>query len=70
MTSATLAFMVLLAVGMIAGLTIYILLPPRLPPPTEEAINDSILAQQWAGGLDHPPSMPIDLPSHGGMDSG
>lgn len=68
MTSATLALLVLVAVGVIAGLVIYILLPPRLPLPPEEAINDSIVAQQWAGGLDH--SMPIDLPTHGGIDGG
>jgi hypothetical protein len=68
MTSATLAILVLIAVGTIAGLVIYILLPPRLPPPTEEALNASIVAQQWAGDLGHPPSMTIDLPTHGGVD--
>jgi hypothetical protein len=61
MTSATLAVLVLLAVGTIAGFVLYRLLPLR--PPTEEALNESIVAQQWAGGLDHPPT-------HGGIDGG
>lgn len=68
MTTATLAVVVLVAVGAIASLVIYILLPPRLPPPTEEALNASIVAQQWAGDLGHSPSMPVDLPTHSGVD--
>ena len=68
MSSATLAILVLVAVGTIAGLIVYILLPPKPLRPTEPALNDSIVAQQWAGGLDH--SMPIDLPTHGGVDGG
>jgi hypothetical protein len=68
MTSATLAILVLLATGAIAGLVLYILAPPRLPLPSEEPVNESIVAQQWAGGLDH--SIPIDLPTHGGIDGG
>jgi hypothetical protein len=63
MSTATLAILVLAAVGTIAGLVIYLLLPPRLPLPPEEALNESIVAQQWAGGLDHPPT-------HGGVDGG
>ena len=55
-----LAILVLVAVGTIAGLVLYILLPPRLRPPPEEALNASIVAQHWAGDLGHPPSMPID----------
>jgi hypothetical protein len=70
MSVATLAILVLIAVAAIAGLIIYILLPPRLPAPSEEALNESIVAQQWAGGLDHAPSMSIDLPTHGGFDGG
>jgi hypothetical protein len=70
MTSATLSVLVLLGVGTIAGFVLYLLLPPRLPPRAEEALNESIVAQQWAGGLDHPSSMPIDLPMHGGIDGG
>jgi len=70
MTSATLAVCVLVAVGTIAGLVIYILLPPRLPPTPEPAINDSIIARQWACDLDHSSSLPIDLPTHGGIDGG
>ena len=68
MTSATLAVLVLLATGTIAGLVLYILAPPRLPPPNEEPANELIVAQQWAGGLDQ--SMPVDLPTHGGIDGG
>jgi hypothetical protein len=70
MTSATLAVLVLTAVGTIAGLVIYLLLPLKPPLTPEQAINDSIIAQQWAGDLDHPHSLPIHLPTHGGIDGG
>ncbi|HTE82706.1 MAG TPA: hypothetical protein VK634_18615 [Reyranella sp.] len=70
MTSATLAILVLIAVGAIAGLVLYILLPPKPPLTPEQAINDSIVAQQWAGDLGHPSSLPMDLPSAGSTDSG
>jgi hypothetical protein len=68
MTSATLAILVLLVTGAIAGLVLHILAPPRLPPLNEEPANESIIAQKWAGGLD--PPMPLDLPTHGGNDGG
>jgi hypothetical protein len=63
LTSAELAILVLVGTGAIAGLVLYILWPgkPALPP--EEAINESIVAQQWAGGLD----LPIH---HGGFGPG
>ena len=70
MTSATLAVLVLVSVGTIAGLVIYILLPSKPPLTPEQAINDSIIAQQWAGDLDHASSLPVDLPTHGGIDGG
>ena len=70
MTSATLAVLELLAVGTIAGLVIYILLPPKPPLMPEQAINESIIAQQWAGDLDHPHSLPLHLPTHSGIDGG
>jgi hypothetical protein len=63
MTSAELAILILVGTGTIASLVLYVLWPakPRLPP--EEALNESIVAQQWAGGL--------DLPTHhGGIDGG
>jgi hypothetical protein len=63
-TSAELAILVLVGTGTIAGLVLYMLWPdkPQLPP--EEAINESIVAQQWAGGLDHasPPALPPHPP--------
>jgi hypothetical protein len=62
-TSAELAVLILVGTGAIASLVLYVLWPakPRLPP--EEALNESIVAQQWAGGL--------DLPTHhGGIDGG
>jgi len=60
MTSAELAILVLVATGTIAGLVLYILWPDKPPLPPEEAINESIVAQQWAGGLDPggPPAPP------------
>ena len=70
MTSATLAVLVLVAVGTIAGLVLYILLPPKPPITPEQAINDSIVAQQWAGDLSHASSLPMDLPSAGSFDGG
>lgn len=71
MTSATLAVLVMVAVGAIAGLVVYILLPPKPPLTPEQAINDSIVARQWAGDLGHPHSpLPIDLPTHSGIDGG
>jgi hypothetical protein len=56
MTSAELAIFLLVGTGAIASLVLYILWPEKRPLPPEEALNDSIVAQQWAGGL--------DLPSH------
>ena len=70
MTSATLAVLVLVSAGTIAGLVIYILLPPKPPITPEQAINDSIIAQQWAGDLSHASSLPGDLPSAGSFDGG
>lgn len=70
MSSATLAVLVLVAVGAIAGLVVCILLPPKPPRTPEQAINDSIVARQWAGDLGHPHSLPIDLPTHGATDGG
>ena len=70
MTSATLAILVLIAVGAIAGLVLYILLPPTPSLTPEQAINDSIVAQQWAGDLAHPSSPPMDLPSASSFDGG
>lgn len=70
MTSATLAVLVLVSAATIAGLVIYILLPSKPPLTPEQAINDSIIAQQWAGDLGHPYSLPIDLPMHSGIDGG
>jgi len=70
MTSATLAVLVLVAVGTIAGLVLYILLPPKPPITPEQAINDSIVAQQWAGDLGQASSLPMDLPSAGSFDGG
>jgi hypothetical protein len=70
MTSATLAVLVLVAVGAIAALVIYILLPEKPPLTPEQAINDSIIAQQWAGDLGHPHSLPLHLPTHSGIDGG
>jgi hypothetical protein len=62
MTSAELAILVLVGTGAIASLVLYILWPARPPLPPEQAINESIVAQQWAGGL--------DLPTHhGGIDA-
>ena len=62
MTSAELAVLVLVGTGTIAGLVLYVLWPDEPPLPPEEALNESIVARQWAGGLDLP--MP-----HGGIDA-
>jgi uncharacterized membrane protein YagU involved in acid resistance len=53
MSSATLAILVLLTIGTIAGLIVYILKRPgEMPLPMREpAINDSRVSSQWAGGL-------------------
>ena len=54
-----------LALGsFVAGLLLYMLWPDKPPLPPEEAINESIVAQQWAGGLDHagPPALPPHPP--------
>jgi hypothetical protein len=69
MTSPELAVLVLVGTGAIASLILYILWPAKPPLPPEEAINDSIVAQQWAGGLDHagPPALPTH---HGSIDGG
>ena len=62
MNSAELAILVLVGTGAIAGLVLYVLWPEKPPLPPEEALNDSIVAQQWVGGL--------DLPTHhGGIDA-
>lgn len=62
MNSAELAILVLVGTGSAAGLVLYMLWPDKPPLPPEQALNDSIVAQQWAGGL--------DLPTHhGGMDA-
>jgi hypothetical protein len=66
MTSAELAVLVL--VGVIAGLVLFLLWPARRRPP-QDALNDSIIAQQWAGGLDHPVPTAGDLSTHGGIDA-
>jgi hypothetical protein len=63
MSSPELAILVLVGTGAIAGLVLYVLWPDKPPLPPEEAINESIVAQQWAGGL--------DLPTHhGGFGGG
>ena len=69
MTSAELAVLVLVGTGAIAGLVLYFLWPARSRP-TQDALNESIVAQQWAGGLDHAPSPTLDLHTHGGIDAG
>jgi hypothetical protein len=62
-SSADLAILVLVGTGAIASLILYMLWPDKPPLPPEEALNESIVAQQWAGGL--------DLPTHhGGIDGG
>jgi hypothetical protein len=68
-TSAELAILVLVGVGAIASLVLKLLWPAR-PRAKDQALNESIVAQQWAGGLDHTVSTPIDLPTHGGIDGG
>ena len=70
MSSAELAILVLVGAGAIAGLVLYVLWPGRPRSPKDQALNESIVAQQWAGGLDHTVSTPIDLPTHGGIDGG
>jgi hypothetical protein len=63
MTSPELVILILVATGAIASLVLYLLWPEKPPLPPEQAINDSIVARQWAGG--------IDLPTHhGGIDGG
>jgi hypothetical protein len=62
MTSAEIAVLILVGVGATASLVLYILWPARTASPAEKALNDSIVAQQWAGGLDLPPH-------HGGIDA-
>ncbi len=52
MTSPELAILVLVGTGAGASLVLYILWPEKPSLPPEEAINDSIVAQQWAGGID------------------
>jgi hypothetical protein len=61
-SSPELAILVLVGTGAIAGLVLYMLWPDKPPLPPEEAINESIVAQQWAGGL--------DLPTHHGGGPG
>ena len=70
MSSAELAILVLVGTGAIASLVVFILMPRRSRRP-DRAINESLVAQQWAGDLGqyhHTPSMP-DMPHHGGIDS-
>jgi len=69
MSSAELAVLVLVGTGAIASLVVFILSPRRSPKP-DQPINESLVAQQWAGDLGHyhhTPSMP-DMPTHGGID--
>jgi hypothetical protein len=76
MSSATLAVLVLGAVGAIAGFVVFVLLPGRTAQPSEKPINDSDVAQRWAGAhgnaatLAHSTSTPSDLSGHGGVDGG
>jgi hypothetical protein len=69
LTSAELAVLVLVGVGAVASLVLWLLWPVKPPRLPEEAINDSTVAQQWGGGLDHagPPALPSH---HGGIDGG
>ncbi|HYD04174.1 MAG TPA: hypothetical protein VEC60_00525 [Reyranella sp.] len=70
MTSGELAILVLVGTGAVAGSILYFLWSARRPP-ADKALNESIVAQQWAGGLDHTPPTTIDLPTHhGGIDGG
>jgi hypothetical protein len=68
MTSGELAIVILVGAGAIASLVLYVLWPNRPRVPKEQALNQSIVAQHWAGGLDHTASTPTDLPTHGGID--
>ena len=47
-----LVIVILLAVGGIAGLVLFMLRPTKEELVKEEAINDSRISSQWAGGLD------------------
>src|SRR3954447_7941994 len=60
--SAELAILVLVGTGTIAGLVLYMLWPDKPPLPPEEAINESIAAQQWAAAPAR--AGPPALPSH------
>jgi len=60
-SSAELAILVLVGTGTIASLVLYMLWPDKPPVPPEEALNNSIVAQHWAGGIDPPTH-------HGGID--
>ena len=53
MDTGTLAIVVLMTIGTIAGLIVYILKKPgEMPLPMREtAINDSRVSSHWAGGL-------------------
>jgi hypothetical protein len=69
-TSGELAILVLVGTGAVASLVLYALWPARRPP-ADRALNESIVAQQWAGGLDHVGPTTSDLPTHhGGIDGG
>ena len=76
MSSATLAIVVLAAVGAIAGFVIFVLLPGRNARPPDKAVNDSDVAQRWAGAHghtaspDYSPATPADLSGHGAADGG
>jgi hypothetical protein len=68
MTSAELAVLALVGTGAVASLILYFLWPARALRPPEEAMNDSIVAQQWAGGFDQAGLLPPT--HHGGIDAG
>ena len=70
MTSAEIVVLGLVGTGTVASLVLYLLWPARHRRPTQDALNESIIAQQWAGGLDQPVPPTIDFPTHGGIDGG
>jgi hypothetical protein len=73
MSSATLAILVLGAAGAIAGFVLFVLLPGRTARPPDKAINDSDVAQRWAGAHVNPAILDHSAPppsGHGGVDGG